>query len=76
MDKNNDYTYMIQTKDKPVKIFKEVNPADCLVITTDFCGSDINTLLVTRVIDELSFEIVNDLHGDEAKDLYNKLIGK
>lgn len=50
--------------------------SDCLIITTDFCNRDIGALLVTRRIDDFRFEIVNEFHGNEALDLYNKLTGK
>lgn len=46
-----------------------------LVITADFCNDDIGTLLITKPIDDFSFEIVNELHGKEALEVYNKIIG-
>ena len=47
-----------------------------LVITADFCDDDVGTLIVTRSIDDLSFEIVNEFHDEEALELYNKIIGE
>lgn len=49
---------------------------DCLVLAIDISENDMPTLLVTRRIDDLSFEIVNQLWDDEAVEIYNKLIGK
>ena len=46
-----------------------------LVITADFCNDDIGRLLVTRPLNDLSFEVVNQLSGDDALEVYNKLIG-
>ena len=47
---------------------------DCLVITVDISNNDVPTLLVTRSSNDLNFKIVNQLWGDEATELYNKII--
>lgn len=48
---------------------------DCLVITVDISKGDMSTLLVTRRVDDLSFTIVNQIFGDDAVEIYQRLVG-
>lgn len=49
---------------------------DCLVVTVDVSSYDEPMMLVTRSMDDLSFEVVNTIHGEEVLDIYERLIGK
>lgn len=48
---------------------------DCLVVTVDVSKNDRPTLLITRSVDALSFNVINQLWDDEAVETYNKLVG-
>jgi hypothetical protein len=48
---------------------------DCLTVTFDFCPQDDAIIMVMRTNGE-GFEVVNGIVGDDAVDIYNKLIGK
>lgn len=49
---------------------------DCLVIAFDVSKNDKPTVLVTRSDSSLTFEVVNQIWGDDAIEIYHKLIGK
>lgn len=51
------------------------NPEDHLIITADIGCKDKPTLLVIRDDSDLSFRVVNQLWGEDAIEVYNKLIG-
>lgn len=48
---------------------------DHLIITVDISCKDKPTLLVIKDDSDLSFRVVNQLWGEEAIEVYNKLIG-
>ena len=54
----------------------KVNIEDCLVIGVDINEKENPTILVTRIVDDFRFKVVNQLWDDEAIEIYNKLIGK
>ena len=48
---------------------------DCMVIGIDLSKEDVNTVLVVRrVRNDQSIDIINVFQGDEAKELYEKLV--
>lgn len=48
---------------------------DSLVIGVDFSNkNDIDTMVVGRIRNDQSIDIVNAFQGDEARELYEKLI--
>ena len=48
---------------------------DCMVIGIDLSKEDVNTVLVVRrVRSDQSIDIINVFQGDEAKELYEKLV--
>ena len=49
--------------------------SDALVVTTDFYSEDVGTLLITRPFNDLSFQVVNEFHGDKASGIYHLLTG-
>lgn len=56
------------------KWYKENKIDDSLIVTYDYCPPDVPTLIVARK-DKYDMTILNIIKGDEALELYRKLIG-
>ena len=50
---------------------------ECLLVSVDFTnGKDVGVMIVGRKKDKVDVEIINAFQGEEAYDLYKKLITK
>lgn len=49
--------------------------SDCLVIGVDFSPNEDDVLVVTRRVENDTY-VLNQFRNEEARELYNKLIGK